>query len=130
MPRNERLTPTQRIYMKNFLQTVENERAQPYTEEDIQSIRAGMSSEDEETRAKAVLAVCPCRMSWEIFHEFRKAAKRLQQDVSPVVRANARHIEEDARKVASIEAQIENIEEFDAGDCSQKNRRQNHRRHP
>jgi hypothetical protein len=130
MLRNERLTSTQRAYMKNFLQTVENERAQPYTEEDIQNIRAGMSSEDEQTRAKAVLAICPCRMSWEVFHEFRKSAKRLQQDISPLVRANARHIEEDAHKVASIEAQMENLEEFDAGDCSPQKRRRNHRQRP
>lgn len=127
MPKNERLPATQRAYMEHFIQTVEAERARPYTEEDILCIREGMASEDEQVRAKAVLAVCPCRMSWEVFYEFRKVAKRLQQDTSPLVRANARHIEEDARKVASFEAQAENLEEFETDDCNVQHHRRKHR---
>ena len=34
----------------------------------------------------------------------RAAAKRLQHDPSPLVRANARHVEEDAWELASLEA--------------------------
>jgi hypothetical protein len=46
----------------------------------------------------------------------RKAAKPLQKDPSALVRANARHIEEDAREVASLEALSERLQEWEDGE--------------
>jgi hypothetical protein len=63
-----------------------------------------MRSPDEQVRAKAVRQVCPCRLPWEAFYQVRAEAKRLQHDPSPLVRARARHVEEDARELAALEA--------------------------
>ena len=52
-------------------------------------------------------------MDWEVFFQFRKEAKRLQHDPDPNVRANALHIEEDARMVGSFESEAERMEEWD-----------------
>ena len=66
---------------------------------------------DEVVRARAVRQVCPCRVSWEAFDRLRKVAQQLQRDPSPLVRANARHVEEDAREVRALEALWEQVQE-------------------
>lgn len=71
-----------------------------------------MGSEDGATRAAAVRRICPCRMPREVFDRLRRDAKRLQKDPSPLVRANARHVEQDAREVASTEGQYERWQEY------------------
>ncbi|HLK55185.1 MAG TPA: hypothetical protein VKU00_01390 [Chthonomonadaceae bacterium] len=83
-----------------------------------------MQSEDEVTRANAVRQICSCRMPWDVFFRLRKAAKRLQHDPSPLVRANALHVEEDARMVAGFEAQMERIQEYEEEAASPSYKRQ------
>jgi hypothetical protein len=115
--------------MQRLLEKVEQRRSQPVTEADIQQILAGLQSADEVTRASAVRQICPCRMPWEVFDRLRKAAKSLQKDPSPLVRANALHIEQDAREVASMEALNERLQEReDAEDTPQPNQRGRQRR--
>jgi hypothetical protein len=111
MARKQMVSPSGRDYMERHLANVEQRRSKPVGEADIERILADMQSDDEVTRAKAVRQVCPCRMSWEVFDRLRKAAKPLQKDPSPLVRANALHIEEDAREVASLEAIRERLQE-------------------
>lgn len=57
-------------------------------------------------------------MLWEVFERLRKAAKPLQKDPSPLVRADALHIEEDARLVAGFEAQMERLREYEESEES------------
>src|SRR5207249_8345901 len=83
----------------------------PFSEADVQRLLADMKSPNEMTRAVAVREICPCRMPWEVFDRLRRAAKPLQKDPSPVVRANALHIEQDAREVASMESMSERYQE-------------------
>ncbi len=107
----QRLTPSNRAYLERFLEGVEKERAQARGGNEVESILVGLQSGDECTRADAVQQICPCRTPGEVFRQLRKAAKPLQHDPSPLVRANALHIEEDARKVQSIEAELERARE-------------------
>jgi hypothetical protein len=107
----QRLTPSNRTYVERFLEGVEKERAQAHGDGEIESILAGLESDDECTRAAAVRQICPCRTPVEVFRQLRKAAKHLQRDANPLVRANALHIEEDARKVESIESELERARE-------------------
>lgn len=111
MARKQVVSPSGRDYMERHLAHVEQRRSKPVGEADIERILADMQSEDEATRANAVRQICPCRMPWEMFDRLRKAAKPLQKDPSPLVRANALHIEEDAREVASLEAIRERLQE-------------------
>lgn len=97
----------------SHLTNVKRRRSRPVSEADIGRILIDMQSDDEVTRANAVREICPCRMPWELFDRLRKAAKPLQKDPSPLVRANARHIEEDAREVASMEALSERLQEWE-----------------
>ncbi len=113
MSRQKRKMELRRLVVNNVVSRIEAERSDSYSEADIERIRAGMGSEDEQVRAEAVRQICPCRMSWEVFYAFRKDAKRLQKDPSPLVRANARHIEEDAQFVGSFESEWERLQEWD-----------------
>jgi hypothetical protein len=61
-------------------------------------------------------------MPWEVFDRLRKAAKPLQKDPSPLVRANALHIEEDAREVASLEAIRERLQEREEAEAEAQRR--------
>jgi hypothetical protein len=116
MAKKQLVSPSQMEYMERHLAEVERRRSQPIGEGDIERILAGMQSQDEVTRAHAVRQICPCRMPWEVFDRLRKAAKPLQKDPSPLVRANALHIEEDAREVASLEALSERLQEREEGE--------------
>lgn len=110
----QQLSPSNRAHVEQFLGKVAVERAQATEEEwDVERLLAEMQSPDPVVRAKAVRQICPCRMPWGVFHRLRKAAKRLQHDPDPEVRANALHIEEDARMVASMEGEIERLHEFE-----------------
>jgi hypothetical protein len=81
-----------------------------------------MDSADEQTRARAVRRICPCRISWEAFSRLRHEAKRLQNDASPLVRANALHIEKDFDRVLYYEARSEEIEEQEGESQSRRRR--------
>src|SRR5262249_53521374 len=117
-------------HITHFVETKEKERPACVSEAKIERILAEMESEDELTRAKAVREICPCRMPWEVFTRLRKAAKRLQNDPSPLVAANARHIEEDARTVASFEAQLESAQEREEEQAYRQDRRAKEERRP
>jgi hypothetical protein len=81
---------------------------------------AELESPDERVRARAVRQICPCRMPWPVFYRLRKAAARLKRDPSPLVRANALHIEVDARTVREREAMIERLRERDERRASRR----------
>jgi hypothetical protein len=115
MAKKPLVSPSQKEYMERHLAEVERRRSQAIGEADIERILADIQSADEVTRANAVRQICPCRMPWEVFDRLRKAAKPLQKDPSPLVRANALHIEEDAREVASLEALSERLQEREEG---------------
>jgi len=114
MRKKPRFAPSQVEHMEGLVAEVERRRSQPVSEEDVQRMLTEMQSPDEMTRVRAVREICPCRMSWEVFDRLRQAAKRLQKDPSPLVRANARHIEQDAREVASVESMSERYQEYQA----------------
>src|SRR5438093_10230075 len=100
MRKKPKFAPSQVEHMEGMLSNVERRRSRPFSEADTQRLLADMQSPDEMTRVRAVREVCPCRIPWEQFDRLRKAAKPLQKDPSPEVRANALHIEQDAREVA------------------------------
>lgn len=60
-----------------------------------------MQSPNEIIRAKAVGALCPCRNGWESFETHLEWAHRLTKDPSPLVRAAALHVFEDAAQMQS-----------------------------
>ena len=111
MAKKQQMTRTHRAHVEHFMAKVEAERSQSCGEADVERILAEIQSDDETVRANAVRRICPCRMPWEVFEQLRKAAKPLRKDPSPLVRANAIHIEEDARRVASFEATLARVEE-------------------
>jgi|SRR5438094_7627666 len=117
MPRKPRIPASQREYMERHLAAVESRRARLISEADVEQILTDLRSEDEITRAKAVREICPCRMPWEVFDRLRRAVKPLQKDVSPLVRVNALHIEEDAREVASLESLAERLQEWEEAEA-------------
>ena len=90
--------------MEAKLACVEQKRSRAPKAKAIARLRAGMQSPDEQIRARAVRQVCPCRLPWEVFSEVRAEAKRLQHDPSPLVRAQAQHVQEDARELTALEA--------------------------
>lgn len=110
-----RLAPSTRAYMERKLACVEQKRSHPPSVEVLARVVAEMQSPYEQTRVKAVRQVCPCRLPWELFSQVRSAAKRLQRDPSPLVRAQVRHVEEDARELAALEALHEWAMEQDEG---------------
>lgn len=103
MKNGKRIPRSQVEYGERFLQHVEERRGRPFTADDLQRILTELESPDELVRAKAVREACPCRVSWPVFQRLRKSVKRLQHDPSAVVRANAWHVEEDAREVLAFE---------------------------
>ncbi len=110
-----RTSPSTLAYMERKLACIEAKRSHSPCAADIERILAEMRSPDERTRARAVREVCPCRLPWDAFRQVRQAAKRLQHDPSPLVCANALHVEEDAREIAAMEALREWIAEHDEG---------------
>jgi hypothetical protein len=97
--------------MQRKLACVEAKRSRSPGASDIERLLTQMRSPDEQVRAQAVREICPCRMPWDTFRQVRQAAKRLKHDPSPLVRASAQHVEEDAREVAALEALREWIAE-------------------
>ena len=108
-----RLSRPNRAYIEQFLKRVETARTQPISDALIDQLLAEMASADPAVRANAVRQICPCRMPWPVFTRLRKVAKQLQHDPDPTVRANALHVEEDARMVASMEGEIEFLREWE-----------------
>jgi hypothetical protein len=63
---------------------------------DLDQVIADLDAPEALTRAKAVRRLCPCRGGPEVYARFRGEVHRLQKDPSPLVRANALHVERDA----------------------------------
>jgi len=120
----------ERAHIEHFVQTADEERAQPFTEADVERILKEMHDDDAVIRAKAVRQICPCRVPWDVFQRLRKQAKSLQHDPSPLVAANARHIEVDAKRVAGFESKLEQIQDYeeDADPASRQDGRKRRKR--
>jgi hypothetical protein len=101
----------ERAHTAHFVRTKDRERPAAVPESFVQRILADMESPDDAARARAVREICPCRMPWDVFERLRRAAKRLQHDPNPIVAANARHIEVDARAVAMHEGAFDQVQE-------------------
>ena len=63
---------------------------------DMDAILRDIESPDETVRASAVRSLCPCRSGWEFFEAYLPLIRQLQKDSSPLVRASALHLFEDA----------------------------------
>lgn len=126
-----RFSPSQVAYAERFLAHVEERRCRPFGAGDVTRILGALESPDELIRAQAVRELCPCRVSWPVFHLWRKVVQRMRRDPSPLVRANARHVEEDAREVLALEALREKVQESEeeAGYLVDRTNRQDQRHH-
>jgi hypothetical protein len=129
MAKRLQVSASTRAYMERKLSTVEGRRAHAPDATEVARLLTEMRSPDERVRAQAVRQVCPCRLPWNLFAQLRPAAKRLQYDPSPLVRANALHVEEDARELAALEALQEWVTEHepDAEAAPQRPRRRDKR---
>ena len=65
------------------------------------SALAALASPDDTTRARAVGALCPCRVGHEVFERHLSAVAALTHDPSPAVRKAALHVFEDAFEMQS-----------------------------
>lgn len=63
---------------------------------DMNAILRDIESPDEAVRAAAVRSLCPCRSGWKLFEAHLPLIRQLQKDSSPLVRASALHLFEDA----------------------------------
>ena len=70
----------------------------------------GLSSTDEEARARALSRLCPCH-SWCLFEKHLDLVRRFSKDPSPLVRRVALHIEHEIIELESQEAAVDRIEE-------------------
>jgi hypothetical protein len=111
MTKRTQVAPSTLAYMERKLARVEEKRSHPLSAADLARLLAEMQSPDELARAQAVRQVCPCRLPWDVFRQVRKAAQRLRHDPSALVRANALHVEEDAREIEALEALREQVAE-------------------
>jgi hypothetical protein len=68
---------------------------------DPEQLRSELRSSDENVRARAVRALCPCHAGWKPFEQNLELVSQLQKDASPIVRAAALHVFEDAAEIQS-----------------------------
>ena len=73
----------------------------PEREIEREQILADLGSADEATRAQAARQLCPCHTDWEVFEQTLDTLRRMTKDPSPLVRANALHVFEDAFELES-----------------------------
>jgi len=102
-------------YMKQKLAEVARDRAHRPSDDEIAQILADLGSADPTIRGAALRRICPCHLEWAVFEPLRKAAKKLQKDPDPTVRALAIHVEADAEQIASLEALRDRLEEEEEG---------------
>ncbi len=107
------MSKNRRQYIEAHVARVREERAQGATLDDVPDLLAAYESPDETVRAAALRRSCPCHVSWDVHDHLRKAALRLRRDPSARVRALANHLEEDARELWSMEADLERYAERD-----------------
>ena len=70
---------------------------------DSSSLEADLQVSDEARRGDAVRSLCPCHAGWEAFEQHVSVLFRSLRDRSPVVRAHALHVFEDAARMQSSE---------------------------
>jgi hypothetical protein len=87
-------------YRRRILRTSEKQQS-PARDFDLNRIMAEAVSEDEETRARAVRNLCPCRVGWDSFEEGMEVVNKMRKDPSLEVRRQALHVFEDAYQMAS-----------------------------
>jgi hypothetical protein len=87
-------------YRRRILRTLEKQQT-PAREFDLNRIMAEAASENEETRARAVRNLCPCRVGWESFEKGLEVVEKLRKDPSLEVRRQALHVFEDAYQMDS-----------------------------
>ena len=101
------MSKNRRQHVERALERVEHDRLEhPLTEAEIQRIIADYQSDDASIRARALRSSCPCHVSWEAYERLRKPALRLRKDPDPAVRAIAHHLEDDARELQAMEADV------------------------
>lgn len=78
---------------------------------DPDAVLAQLRGPDEQTRVKGLHSICPCAAGFMLYERFRDEAIRLQKDPSPLVRAAALHVEQDACEIEMIEAGLDRAAE-------------------
>lgn len=68
---------------------------------DLDTLRSDLTCGDAAVRARAVRALCPCRLGWDVFEEYLRLVRGMCRDPSPLVRGAAKHVLEDAFEMAS-----------------------------
>jgi hypothetical protein len=68
---------------------------------DLERTRVDLDASNEATRARAARELCPCHTDWNVFEQNLDALGRMTKDPSPLVRANALHVFEDAFELVS-----------------------------
>src|ERR1041384_3306444 len=86
---------------------------------DVDTVRSGLESEDDQIRLRALRQCCPCRSGYSVYEAFRSDVLRLRKDPHPEIRRLALHIEQEA---CEIESKIDRLElaaeqGFSAGDA-------------
>src|SRR5207253_1777318 len=79
----------------------ERDHPRPRVDLDRERLLAELQSPDEATRARAARQACPCRAGFEQFEKAMDLVKKLRKDASPLVRAAALHVFEDAFEMQS-----------------------------
>jgi hypothetical protein len=73
----------------------------PAAEIDLDRTLADLGAPDEAARARAARELCPCHTDWNVFEQSLDTLRRMTKDPSPLVRANALHVFEDAFELVS-----------------------------
>lgn len=100
-------------HIRLWFHNITEERKHGAALQDVPQLIADYHSPNEQVRATALKRSCPCHVNWEVYERLRKPALRLRADPSPVVRALANHLEEDARVLHGLEAALERLAEYE-----------------
>lgn len=118
--------------LKGHFPPVEETTAGYLSAEAVQQLLIDFDAAEESVRLTALQLLLPCPMPWAVFEPLRKGLKRLQKDSSSAVRVLALQVEQEAEKVATLEA-LRNLqteeEEEDEDEWKQRERKRNKPRH-
>jgi hypothetical protein len=114
-----------REYVERELRLVNAERER--FARDVERLAAGLMSDSEKERFRALRGSCPCRVPWEVFGRVRAEASGLREDPSHRVRDAAGHLESDARKVEALEDAAERFRQRDRATEKEARRRRSRR---
>jgi hypothetical protein len=86
---------------------------------DIDTVRSGLESPDDQVRLGSLRQCCPCRSGYSVYEAFRSEVWRLRKDPHPEIRRLALHIEHEAGEIESKVNRLELAAEqgFPAGDA-------------